>query len=52
MKWLCIFCQGNLCFGDCQFAVIGSVHWFTGEFLASNGYILRVGMSFHRFAHK
>ena len=26
--------------------------WFTGGFLASNGYILRVGMGFHRFAHK
>ena len=23
--------------------------WFTGGFLASNGYILRVGLSFHRF---
>ena len=30
MKWLCIFGQGNLRFGDCQFAVIGSAHWFTG----------------------
>ena len=22
MKSLCIFCYGNLCFGDCQFAAV------------------------------
>ena len=39
-------------FWRCQFAVIGSFNWFTGGFLASDSYILMVGMSFHRFAHK
>ena len=43
VKSLCIFCPGNLCFGDFQFA---AVH---GCVFCSNGYILRVGMSFHRF---
>ena len=49
-KWLtgvyifvsvCIFCQGNLCFGECQFAFLVQFFWFTGVFFAYNGYNLK-----------
>ena len=37
---VCIFCQGNLCFGECQFALL--VQFFGSRvcFFASNGYNL------------
>ena len=38
---VCIFCQENLYFGECQFALLVQFFWFTGvRHFASNGYNL------------
>ena len=42
---VCIFCQGNLCFGECQFSFL--VHEYA--FLLPTAIILRIGMVFPPF---